>query len=71
MQENKILLFLSSRINNSGEVAEWSIAAVSKTVVRLPADRGFESPPLRKDKLFPRHRRGIFVLQNAESGLPE
>jgi hypothetical protein len=31
-----------------GEMAEWSIAAVSKTVVRLPADRGFESPSLRK-----------------------
>ncbi len=33
-----------------GEMAEWSNAAVSKTVVRLPADRGFESPSLRKDK---------------------
>jgi hypothetical protein len=31
-----------------GEMAEWSNAAVSKTVVRLPVDRGFESPSLRK-----------------------
>jgi hypothetical protein len=36
------------RLNNSGEMAEWSNAAVSKTVVRLPANRGFESPSLRK-----------------------
>jgi hypothetical protein len=28
-------------------MAEWSNAAVSKTVVRLPANRGFESPSLR------------------------
>ncbi len=33
---------------NKGEMAEWSNAAVSKTVVRLPANRGFESPSLRK-----------------------
>ena len=33
-----------------GEMAEWSIAAVSKTVDRLPAVRGFESPSLRKAK---------------------
>jgi hypothetical protein len=33
-----------------GEMAEWSNAAVSKTVVRLTADRGFESPSLRKAK---------------------
>ncbi len=33
---------------NIGEMAEWSNAAVSKTVVRLPANRGFESPSLRK-----------------------
>jgi hypothetical protein len=31
-----------------GEMAEWSIAAVSKTVVRFTANRGFESPSLRK-----------------------
>jgi hypothetical protein len=31
----------------NGEMAEWSNAAVSKTVVRLPANRGFESPSLR------------------------
>ena len=32
----------------SGEVREWLNRAVSKTVVRLPADRGFESHPLRE-----------------------
>ncbi len=32
-----------------GEMAERSNAAVSKTVVRLPANRGFESPSLRND----------------------
>ena len=36
-----------------GEMAEWSNAAVSKTVVRLTANRGFESPSLRKAKLLP------------------
>jgi hypothetical protein len=30
-----------------GEMAEWSNAAVSKTVVLLTRDRGFESPSLR------------------------
>jgi hypothetical protein len=33
---------------NIGEMAEWSNAAVSKTVVRQSVDRGFESPSLRK-----------------------
>jgi hypothetical protein len=46
----KYLLFLESFILEGGEMAEWSNAAVSKTVVRLPANRGFESPSLRKDK---------------------
>ena len=36
-------------ILNFGEVAEWSIAAVSKTVVRRKTDRGFESPLLRQN----------------------
>jgi hypothetical protein len=31
-----------------GEMAEWSNAAVSKTVVPLSRNRGFESPSLRK-----------------------
>jgi hypothetical protein len=52
-------------------MAEWSNAAVSKTVVRLPANRGFESPSLRKAKLLPQRSWGIFVLKIAESGLPE
>jgi hypothetical protein len=30
-----------------GEMAEWSNAAVSKTVVLLTWDRGFEPPSLR------------------------
>jgi hypothetical protein len=30
-------------------MAERSNAAVSKTVVRQPADRGFESPSLREE----------------------
>jgi hypothetical protein len=30
-----------------GEVAEWSNAAVSKTVVRRKSDPGFKSQPLR------------------------
>ena len=34
---------------NIGEMAEWSNAAVSKTVVRHSADRGFEPPSLRKE----------------------
>ena len=49
----KYLVFLRASIKprlmwlNTGEMAEWSNAAVSKTVVRLPANRGFESPSLR------------------------
>ena len=34
-------------------MAEWSNAAVSKTVVRLTVDRGFESPSLRKAFMNP------------------
>ena len=40
-------------------MAEWSNAAVSKTVVRLPANRGFESPSLRNDKLLPQKSAGF------------
>ena len=36
--------------HTSGEVAEWSNAAVSKTVDPGNRVRGFESPPLRKIK---------------------
>ena len=42
-----------------GEMAEWSNAAVSKTVVRLPANRGFESPSLRNSKLLPQPAAGF------------
>jgi hypothetical protein len=44
-----------------GEMAEWSNAAVSKTVVPQSRDRGFEPPSLRKDKLLPQRSWGIFV----------
>ena len=57
-----------------GEMAEWSNAAVLKTVVRLPADRGFESLFLRQNhQISPVHRPvdGIFVFEKPESGLPE
>jgi hypothetical protein len=39
-----------------GEMAEWSNAAVSKTVVRRKMDRGFESPSLRQRNQIPRKR---------------
>lgn len=42
--ETKIL----SQSKNIGEMAEWSKAAVSKTVNPLPRILGFESPSLRK-----------------------
>ena len=42
-----------------GEMAEWSNAAVSKTVVRQSVDRGFESPSLRKAKLLPQLAAGF------------
>ena len=37
-----------SQSKNIGEMAEWSKAAVSKTVNPLPRILGFESPSLRK-----------------------
>ena len=36
-----------SNLSGNGEVAEWSNAAVSKTVIRGNADPGFKSLPLR------------------------
>jgi hypothetical protein len=53
-------LVLSKKINTDsiefiifaiGGMAEWSNAAVSKTVVRRKMDRGFESPFLRWNKV--------------------
>jgi hypothetical protein len=41
----KKMLFLR---RTTGGMAEWSNAAVLKTVVRLPVDRGFESLFLRQ-----------------------
>ena len=55
------------RLNNFGEMAEWSNAAVSKTVVRLPANRGFESPSLRKAKQTTRQRGYLFYRRPVES----
>ena len=49
-------------------MAEWSNAAVSKTVVRLPANRGFESPSLRKQLNEPLKRGSfIFTLRHVET----
>ncbi len=42
-------------------MAEWSNAAVLKTVVRLPADRGFESLFLRNKKQS-RHVGAVLFL---------
>jgi hypothetical protein len=70
------LLLLNAVVNAAyifiGEMAEWSNAAVSKTVFRLPAERGFEPPSLRNDKLLPIRRKAdrIFVFQMDEPGLP-
>ncbi len=48
---------------STGEMAERSNAAVSKTVVRLTADRGFESPSLRKPlQIKPFARRAFLFL---------
>ena len=58
------------RLNIIGEVAEWSNAAVSKTVVRLTANRGFESPSLRKAKANSApDRRTILVFRMIEQNL--
>ena len=60
-------IYYFCRRPRQGEMAEWSNAAVSKTVVRLPVDRGFESPSLRNDKLLPSATaEGIFILQQVE-----
>jgi hypothetical protein len=53
-----------------GEMAEWSNAAVLKTVVLYPRDRGFESLFLRR----PNYSRSLlrdFCFHLAEPGLPE
>ncbi len=50
------------RLSILGEMAEWSNAAVSKTVVRLTANRGFESPSLRKAKANPPPSGGWFLF---------
>ena len=54
-----------------GEMAEWSNAAVSKTVVPLSQDRGFEPPSLRQSKNIPSTKLGDFYFQMAEPCLHE
>ena len=48
MIRRQIITIFGILYYEKGEMAEWSNAAVSKTVVRLPVNRGFESPSLRK-----------------------
>ena len=48
---------------------ERSNGAVSKTVVLLPRDRGFESPSLRKAKTDPAVRRGCLFYRNTVESL--
>ena len=55
--------------NIIGEMAEWSNAAVSKTVVRQSVDRGFESPSLRKAKLLPQLAVGFLFLELSKRSL--
>jgi hypothetical protein len=50
-------------------MAEWSNAAVLKTVDLLPRIRGFESLFLRQKKNLPRIS-GDFCFQTAATGLP-
>jgi hypothetical protein len=49
---------------DTGEVPEWLIGAVSKTVVALTGYRGFESHPLRR--AMPGYQPGIFSYRRAE-----
>ena len=46
-----------------GEMPEWSNGAVSKTVVCLSADRGFESLFLRKDEISPALAGFLFLFE--------
>ena len=48
-------------------MAEWSNAAVLKTVVRLSADRGFESLFLRTDRMNPASGVFLFLNEDVES----
>src|SRR3954452_21584299 len=62
---------LSPRGRSDGEVPERSNGAVSKTVVLLAGDRGFESLPLRQPSKnpWPRMNLDIFGLACYESML--
>jgi hypothetical protein len=53
----------------TGEMAEWSNAAVSKTVVRQSVDRGFEPPSLRTSKLLPQPAAGFLFLELSKRSL--
>ena len=69
-QDTTTLVVIS--VLNSGEMAEWSNAAVSKTVVLQSRDRGFESPSLRNYKKIPsRHKcgTGFFFLPGYSTGI--
>ena len=52
-----------------GEMAEWSNAAVSKTVVLQSWDRGFESPSLRKACINPTARWDYLFYRKTEKSL--
>jgi hypothetical protein len=52
---------MANAANIIGEMAEWSNAAVSKTVVLLSRDRGFESPSLRNTFMNPANG-GVVIL---------
>jgi hypothetical protein len=58
-------------LSYKGEMAEWSNAAVLKTVFRLSAERGFESLFLRQrqSKPFRRKCRNGFVFRMTEQNL--
>ncbi len=54
-------------ILHSGELPEWLNGAVSKTVVPIPRDRGFESLTLRKCPDGGTGRRAAFRAQWLDS----
>jgi hypothetical protein len=75
MESKKTLIFLGTKkmfstfvrpLSTFGEMAEWSNAAVSKTVVLLTGNRGFESPSLRKAKAKHPDVFGMFFCFQAD-----
>ena len=53
-----------------GEMPEWSIGAVSKTVVRFTADRGFESLSLRTGQKLGIGAFALFYCGGSNRGAP-